>query len=246
MYAENYANLGNVRFQDYSVFRNSLRSELVYRNGELGYWDYEYANDGLGGFSLKKIWKKVEKSTRSIRKSVGKVTQYIGIPLTSAQIKKVGHVLASVTTAIGIPPRIVGVKNPASIAKVKKYAKKVRIAMVIIAVAVVAVYFGPMILTALKTAASSTIGGLKFVGSKLVGGSKLLFSTLAKKGISLTKGNMGDILSTATETGDIDKEDLFIANEQAMMGDPIIARSKVNMGIVAPVAAGLLVFMAMK
>ncbi len=239
MYVENYIDLGDLA---------GLGVNLIYRNGELGYWDYECTNNGGGlGFSLKKVWKKVVKSTRSIRKSVGKVTQYIGIPLTKAQIKKVGHVLASVTTAIGIPPRIVGVKNPASIAKVKKYAKRVRIAMAVIAVAVIAVYFGPMILSALKTAASSTIGGLKFVGSKLIGGSKLLFGTLAKKGISLAKGNMGDILATATETGDIDKEDLFIANEQAMMGDPISARKKAGMGTVAlPVAAGLLVFMAMK
>jgi len=146
----------------------------------------EYAEfEDLGKFKFKKIFKPIAKVAKKVAPVLAAVNP-LTMPLT--------------LFAPGVAKKLYGIKS-AKAEKSFKIGRKITVGMAAVAGAVIA---APLIAPIAAKAGSVALGGLKFLGGKVVSMPSKLFSALKGKGYSNpgTASNE-EILNTAQETGSI-------------------------------------------
>jgi hypothetical protein len=150
----------------------------------------EYEDDGLGRFKLKKILKKVG---NIVAKPIQKITSKGPLKTVKKVLRKQAAFSVGLATAGLIKPKVFGVKQKGSVKFFRAGGLVGKVALAVVAAPIVAPY--------LASAGSATLGGLKFVGGKLVSAPKAFLSMLTGKGKTPTTMSTEDVVKEGIESG---------------------------------------------
>ena len=168
--------------------RTPTRRQPVYFGGE-----YEPVYNSLGELSgLRKKLKKIFKAPAAI---VQKVTRKGPLKTVKKILRKQAAISVGIATAGLVKPKFVGIKQKGS-KKLFRYGG-------IVGKAVIAVVAAPIVAPYLASAGSAVLGGLKFVGGKLMAAPKAVMSLFASKGIDPKTATPEQAVQAGIETGSI-------------------------------------------
>ena len=186
---------------------------------------YDYSQDP----QFSGLWKKFRKSTRKIRRKIAK-NKILNVVLpptllfSSKGQKRLGRYVASVGTAVGIKPRFLGIKNAESQRKVKKYAKRVRIAAAVAGVAfggaALLSAYGPSISGFLAKGGSMSMGGFEWIKGKITTIPSSVSEFLKGTGQDPTTASIGQLLEAGTSLGLLSGNDIQRAAIGAEFTEP--------------------------
>jgi len=163
-------------------------------DGTIGLGEYE--DDGFGKFKLKKILKKV---TAPVAKVVQKVTSKGPLKSIKKGLRKVTAAQTGFITAGLLKPKLFGIKSKSG----KKMFKIGGVAGKVVAAVTIGVIAAPFVAPYLASAGSATLGGLKFLGGKLVSAPMTLLSKLTSMGKTPQTATTDEVVKAGIETGDI-------------------------------------------
>jgi hypothetical protein len=171
-------------------------------------YPYLGAHQELGdlGISFKKIRRKVKRAFKKVERKVLR-------PL----VKTTGAVVGGLTAGT------LGIKAPKELRLTGKYSKLYRRAGKVGRVAAIAggaVFAGPAIAGLVAKGAPLAMGGLKFLGGKLVQAPRQVLDALRGKGLDPVSASVQDVLEAATETGAVSTAHIEAAARQAREAMP--------------------------
>lgn len=136
-------------------------------------------------------------------------------------VRKVAAGQAGLVTAGLVNPKVLRIKSKSSKKIYKTTGKIAKIGAAVAATVIAA----PVVAPAIGSAGSAVIGGLKFVGGKLVGAGKGVASALADRGETPGTASVAEALRAGAAAGELTPEQLALAQKQASLGLPINAAS---------------------
>jgi hypothetical protein len=159
--------------------------------GEISYGEYA----GL----LDKFRKVAKAVTKPVARIVQKVTSKGPLKTVKKILRKGAVIQAGIVTGGFVKGKALGIKSKSS-SKLFKTTAKVTRAVAAVAVAVVA---APLVAPYLASAGSAVLGGLKFVGGKLVSAPKAFLSMLTGKGKTPATMSTEDVIKEGIESGHV-------------------------------------------
>jgi hypothetical protein len=156
----------------------------------------EYEDDGLGRFKLKKILKKVG---NIVAKPIQKITSKGPLKTVKKVLRKGMTIQAGILTGGLVKGKALGIKSKSSTKLFKTTAKVTRV----VAAVAVAVIAAPIVAPYLASAGSAVLGGLKFVGGKLVAAPKAFLSMLTAKGKNPATMTTEEVVKEGIESGTV-------------------------------------------
>lgn len=192
---------------------------------------YVGAEQELGdlGISFKEIFKKVEKAViRPIGKAAKKIAPKVLAPLGVALAPITGGASLAVLAA---KPQWLGLKSAKAKKDFRKWRKGTLIAAGVGAAVAGAIVAGPAIAAAVSKGASVAMGGLKWVGGKLIAAPKALVDFVAKQGKDIKAMSPEEVLNTASQLGLVTEGQVESAADQAEVA--------LEQGQLRPIEAGM-------
>jgi hypothetical protein len=156
----------------------------------------EYDDHGLGKGGWKK---KLKKLASPVSKTVQKLTARGPLKTVKKVLRKGAVIQAGILTGGFVKGKALGIKSKSSTKLFKTTAKVTRV----VAAVAVAVIAAPIVAPYLASAGSATLGGLKFVGGKLISAPKAFLSMLTGKGKNPSNMSTEEIVKEGIESGTI-------------------------------------------
>jgi hypothetical protein len=172
------------------LLRQAKRAHTL---GEISYGEYE----GL----FKKIKSVVKKVASPVTKVIQKVTSKGPLKAVKKVLRATTAATVAVATAGLVKPKFVGIKSKVG----KKIYRTVGTATKIVGGVVLGVMAAPIIAPYLASAGSATLGGLKFVGGKLVSAPSAVMNLFKSKGIDPNTVTPEQAVQAGIETGSINQ-----------------------------------------
>lgn len=153
-----------------------------------------------------------------------KITRKGPLKTVKKAVRKVAAAQAGLMTMGLIKPKVLHITSKSS----KKIYKTTGTVAKIGAAVAATVIAAPVIAPAIGTAGSAVIGGLQFVGGKLVGAGKGVVSALSDRGETPGTASVEEALRAGAVAGELTPEQLALAQKQASLGLPINAASMLS------------------